>query len=112
MPFKNLGMKSSYYLLFHQDLVIYTLKIFGSTIYPFLRPYKQTKLQPRSKQCVFLSFAARYKGVVCYEICSKKLVLSSHVIYGKNIFPYKIQVRPLSGNTSGLQNTRMPSIIV
>ncbi|KAM1626584.1 hypothetical protein ACFXTN_013569 [Malus domestica] len=112
MPCKILGMKSPYQLLFHQEPMLHTLKIFGSAVYPFLRPYNQNKLQPRSKQCFFLGFAAGYTGVVCYDISSNKLVLSRHVIHDENTFPFKSPKQLSSVKSNNSQGPQLPLIIV
>ncbi|KAM2961779.1 hypothetical protein FF1_031321 [Malus domestica] len=112
MPCKVLGMKSPYQILFKQDPVLHTLKIFGSAVYPFLRPYTKHKLQPRSKQCVFLGFVAGYKGVVCYDLSSTKLVLSRHVVHDETIFPFKPRLQLSSGEFHKVQSTTMSPIIV
>ena len=112
MSCKVLGMKSPYQLLFKQDPVLHTLKIFGYAVYPFLRPYTQNKLQPRSKQCVFLGFAVGYKGVVCYDLSSNKLVLSRHVVHDENTFPFKNRLLLSFGKSNKVQSSTRPPIIV
>ncbi|KAM1097338.1 hypothetical protein ACFX15_014263 [Malus domestica] len=112
MPCKVLGMKSPYQFLFKQDPVLHTLKIFGFVVYPFLRPYTKHKLQPRSKQCAFLGFVAGYKGVVCYDLSSTKLVLSRHVVHDETTFPFKTRLQLSSGKLSKVQSTTMSPIIV
>ena len=112
MPCKTLGMKSPYQLLFHKDPVLHTLKFFGSGVYPFLRPYNHNKLQPRSKLCVFLGFAAGYKGVVCYDRGSNKLILSRHVIHDESVFPYKTQGFPVNGNAGRTQHANISPLVV
>ena len=89
MPCRNLQMKSPYQILFGQNPEIHHLRIFGSAVYPLLRPYNENKLQHRSAQCVFLGFVMGYKGVVCYNLSTKKLLLSIHVIHDEEIFPCK-----------------------
>ncbi|KAM2035287.1 hypothetical protein ACFX16_038395 [Malus domestica] len=61
MPCKGLGMKSPYQVLFGQNPDIHSLKVFGTVVYPLLRPFNNNKLQPRSIQCVCLGFALGYK---------------------------------------------------
>ncbi|KAM1541869.1 hypothetical protein ACFX15_011235 [Malus domestica] len=90
MPSKVLQMKSPYQLLFDKVPDIHNLKVFGTAVYPFLRPYNANKLQARSAQCVFLGYALGYKGVVCYNVETRKMILSRHVIHDESVFPYTI----------------------
>nr|XP_011463643.1 PREDICTED: uncharacterized protein LOC101305369 [Fragaria vesca subsp. vesca] len=88
MPSKSLNMSSPYELLFHEPPDITQLKIFGSSCYPYLRPYAYDKLDPRTTQYVFLGYALGYKGVFCYSISQNKLWMSRHVIHDESVFPF------------------------
>lgn len=96
MPSKSLNMLSSYKLLFHKPPDISHLKIFGSSCYPYLKPYSHDKLDPRTTQCVFLGYALGYKGVFCYNISQNKLWLSRHVIHDETVFPFLVTPPPVS----------------
>lgn len=48
MPSKVLLYASPYFKLFSRHPDLMTLKVFGSAIYPLLRPYNAHKLEPRS----------------------------------------------------------------
>ncbi|KAM1996404.1 hypothetical protein ACFX15_029356 [Malus domestica] len=89
MPSKVLEMKSPYQVLFDKVPEIQNLKVFGTAVYPFLRPYNSNKLQARSVQCVFLGYAMRYNGVICYNVATRK-ILSRHTIHDESTFPCKI----------------------
>lgn len=64
MPCKVLDNRSPYQMLFGENPTIHSLKVFGTAIYPYLRPYNTNKLQIKSSQFVFLGFAIGYKGVI------------------------------------------------
>lgn len=89
MPSKVLTMLPPYYKLFgtHPDLL--SLKVFRSAVYPLLCPYNTHKLEPRSHQCVFLGYSMGYKGVLCYDLQTQKILISRHVIHNEDIFPFK-----------------------
>lgn len=59
-------------------------------IYPYLKPYNCHKLQPRTTQCVFVGYAASYKGVLCYDRLQDKCIISRHVIHDENTYPFKL----------------------
>ncbi|CAL9008157.1 unnamed protein product [Prunus brigantina] len=79
MPSKGLDLQSPYYRLFGLVPDITHVKVFGTAIYPYLRPYTKHKLQPRTAQCVFLGYAPGYKGVICYNPFTGKLSTSIRV---------------------------------
>lgn len=81
-------MVSPFQKLFHKQPEISSLKVFGSTIYPYLRPYNSHKLQARSIQCVFLGYSFGYKGVVYFNMLTGKLLVSKHVVHDEYCFPF------------------------
>ncbi|CAL8176000.1 unnamed protein product [Prunus armeniaca] len=89
MPSKGLDLQSPYYRLFGLVPDITHVKVFATAIYPYLRPYTEHKLQPRTAQCVFLRYAPGYKGVICYNPFTGKLVISRHVIHDETCHPFK-----------------------
>ena len=88
MPAQNLGMQSHFSSLFHKTPAISSIRIFGSAIYPYLKPYNAHKLQPRSSQCVFLGYCFGYKGAICYNRVTDKILISRHVIHNEECFPF------------------------
>lgn len=90
MPCKTLNMQSlGSQLLFGVVHSIQGLKIYGTAVYPYVRPYTHNKLQPRATLCVFLGYASGYKGVNCYHLHSRKFIISRHVIHDESHFPCK-----------------------
>lgn len=89
MGCKALQMNSPFFVLFDKYPSLQDLKIFGSAIYPHLRHYNSSKFQPRTLMCIFLGYASRYKGALCYNLQSKKLILSRHVVHNESLFPAK-----------------------
>lgn len=70
------------------------LRVFGCSCYPLLRPYNSNKLQSRTTKCVFLRYASKYKGYICFEVSKNKVVISRHVKFDETKFPYLILVYP------------------
>lgn len=54
-------------------------------------------------QCLFLGFNIGYKGVLCYNIQTKKFIVSRSVIHDEDVFPFK-QVRD-TNNTRATQKS-------
>jgi hypothetical protein len=65
-----------------------SLRVFGCACWPNLRPYNSRKLAFRSKQCVFLGYSPRHKGVKCLEVSTGRIYISRDVVFDENIFPF------------------------
>ncbi|KAI5350578.1 hypothetical protein L3X38_003469 [Prunus dulcis] len=89
MPCSVLKMDSPYVRLYGHVPDLKSLKIFGSAVYPLLRPYNHHKLEPCSTQCVFLGYSLGYKGFMCFHPQNQKVVLSRHIIHDELVFPMK-----------------------
>lgn len=87
MPCITLKMCSSFTKLFGKKPDVLNLRVFRAAIYPYLRPFNANKLQPRSIQYVFLGYSPGYKGELCYNLLTGKIILSRHVLYDETTFP-------------------------
>ena len=89
LPTLVLHHQSPYFTLYHK-LPAYThLKAFGSSCFPYLRPYNTHKLQYRSLECAFLHYNSHHKGYLCLDIHSGRVYISHHVIFNEDSFPFK-----------------------
>lgn len=82
-------MYSPYAKLFGQSPSLANLKAFGTAVYPYLRPCNVHKLQAMSDMCVFLGYSVGYKGVLCYNRTTKRLLLFRHVVHDESVFPFQ-----------------------
>lgn len=115
MPSRVFDMMSPFQKLFNKQPKIASLKIFGCSIYPYLRPYNTHKLQPRSTQCVFLGYSLGYKGAMCYNIMTRKLLVSRHVIHDESCFPFALiqsNVRSLTQELVQSSSTMSRPVII
>ncbi|KAM0990119.1 hypothetical protein ACFX2C_008681 [Malus domestica] len=87
MPTPVLHMHSPFEKLYHPPPRLDHLRVFGCACYPILKPYKHNKLEPKTTQCIFLGYAAQYKGYICYAIRDHKLIVSRHVVFDEDTFP-------------------------
>lgn len=90
MPCKTLSFSSPYLLLYNKVPKLQSLRIFGSTVFPCIRPYNDHELHFRSTMCVFLGYAMGCKVVICNDPQSRKCIISRHVIFEESIFPAKL----------------------
>ncbi|KAM1941073.1 hypothetical protein ACFX13_028698 [Malus domestica] len=87
MPTPVLAMQSPFAKLYNSPPKLDHLKIFGCACYPSLRPYRSHKLEPKTSECIFLGYAAQYKGIICFNPKDNKLIVSRHVLFDECQFP-------------------------
>lgn len=63
------------------------LKSFRCLCYPWLRPYSASKLHPKSKPCVFLSYSISQCAYKCLDNSTNRVYFSSHVKFIEEVFP-------------------------
>ena len=85
---KSLALEYLYKRLYNNQPDLECMRIFGSAVYPWLRPYNSNKLQPRSERCIFWGYSMGYKEVICYNPNTKRCIISRHVLFDEMVFPY------------------------
>jgi len=89
LPSIILNGKSPYELLHETPPMYLNLKVFGSLCFTCTLENNKTKLQPRSRKCIFLGYKIGIKGYVLLDIMSREIFISKNVIFYENTFPYK-----------------------
>lgn len=64
-------------------------RTFGCSCFSLLRSYNKHKLEPRSKECIFLGLSAHHKGCICLDISGGKISVSRDVVFDEQSFPFK-----------------------
>lgn len=72
--------------LFHKFHSYSSLRIFGCSYFPWLKPYTTSKLDPKSKLCVFLGYSLNNKGYRCPQ--TKRIYISRHVLFHESQFHF------------------------
>ncbi|KAM1161918.1 hypothetical protein ACFX13_001069 [Malus domestica] len=104
LPISGL-LKSPWELLFH-TLPDYTrLRVFGCSCFPWLKPYVHSKLDGKSKQCVFLGYSLQHKGYRCLDIATARVYISRHVQFDENSFPFTTKTSSFSSSTLPISPT-------
>ncbi|KAM2566207.1 hypothetical protein TB1_008743 [Malus domestica] len=98
MPSHVLQNQSPFEILFGAVPLISHLKFFGCACFPLLKPYNSSKLQPKTMKCVFLGYASKYKGYICYAVTNHKFYISRHVIFNEQEFPYRSLLTTIKQN--------------
>ncbi|KAM2192742.1 hypothetical protein ACFX1Q_028395 [Malus domestica] len=109
MPTVVLHNQSPFEILFGTYPILTHLRIFGCACFPLLKPYNSTKLQAKTTKCVFLGYATKYKGYLCYHVSTKKVFVSRHVIFDEQHFPYTDLLTASSNTVSTAHRVVYPS---
>lgn len=88
LPSASIDNYSPYELLYKHLPVLNELKVFGSLCFVSTLHQHRTKLDPRSRKCLFLGYKFGTKGFICYDLHTREILVSRHVIFHENIFPY------------------------
>ena len=88
LPARHLHNVSHWEKLFQQRPVYSSLRVFGSACYPWLKPYNLTKLDPKTRRCVFLGYSLNQKGYKCLDMTSGRIFMSRHAAFNEDVFPF------------------------
>ncbi|KAI0509952.1 hypothetical protein KFK09_010552 [Dendrobium nobile] len=94
--------------LFHKTKPNYSnLKIFGFECFPLNLSHSNHKLQPKSQSCIFLGYSDNYKGYKCLDPSTNKIIMSRHVTFNENVFPFS----KLPNNSSSISDNSCPLLL-
>ena len=92
MPTAVIQNESPYRKLFGKDPNYLKLRLFGCASYPWLRPYKNNKLDASSAACVFVGYSLSQSAYLCLEKSTGRVYVSHHVVFDESTFPFKTTV--------------------
>ena len=87
LPYLAIENEVPYQRLFHKLPKYKFLKVFGCACFPLLRSYNQHKLQPRSKECIFLGYSLSHEGSKCLA-ADDRIYISKDIIFNEIRFPF------------------------
>ena len=86
------------------------LRIYGSIAWVHVHDERRTKLQPKSKKCVFVGYSEVSKAYRCYDSHARIVLISKDVKFDEGIFPHspstcvpttsEISLKPLSSRST------------
>jgi len=61
-----------------------SLHVFGCPVYVMYNSQERTKLDPKSRKCIFLGYADKVKGYRMWDPTARKVVVSRDVVFAEN----------------------------
>ncbi|GJT08977.1 ribonuclease H-like domain-containing protein [Tanacetum coccineum] len=86
LPSTAINNKIPFIKLYNQTPTFEHLRVFGCLCYPHVDV--SHKLEPRSTPCIFLGYPANHRGYRCLDLASNKIIISRHVRFDEDIFPF------------------------
>uniref|UniRef100_A0A803PYD1 Retrovirus-related Pol polyprotein from transposon RE1 n=1 Tax=Cannabis sativa TaxID=3483 RepID=A0A803PYD1_CANSA len=86
LPTVDLKGKSPFEVLYSKVPDYKFLKVFGSTCFPYLRPYQTHKFQYHSVKCLNLGYSEVHKGYKCLSP-QGRIYISRNVTFNESEFP-------------------------
>lgn len=99
LPTKTFTKMTLFQALFQKIPSYDHLRVFGCLCYPNLSSTSPHKLTPRFAPCIFLGFPPNHRGYRCHNFTTQKFIISQHVTFVENNFPYYTLAQNPSGPT-------------
>uniref|UniRef100_A0A453L4I0 Integrase catalytic domain-containing protein n=1 Tax=Aegilops tauschii subsp. strangulata TaxID=200361 RepID=A0A453L4I0_AEGTS len=87
-PCSAINFVTPYFRLLGHHPTYDHMRVFGCLCFPNTVATAPHKLASRSSRCVFLGYPLEHKGYQCLDLNSRKVIISRHVTFDENIFPY------------------------
>lgn len=79
LPTSMLSQQTPFEILFGKQ-PDYSLRVFGCSCFPLLKPYNKHKMNFTSEECTFIGYSPFHKGFKCLT-SSGKVIISKHVTF-------------------------------
>ena len=111
LPSKAIANKTPLTTLFKKPVSYSHLRVFGCLCYPNQNNSTTKKLSPRSSKCILLGYPQLHRGYRCFDLSTKKIIISHHVTFDESTFPYKDSKSTPSSTYEFLEHQTDPSPI-
>ncbi|CAJ2665756.1 unnamed protein product [Trifolium pratense] len=109
LPTPILGNQSPYSKLIRISPDYHKLKCFGCLCFPWIKPYANHKLAPKSTMCVFVGYSADQHAYLCLDPSTGRIYTSRHVKFVETEFPFRSLVaQPITSTTSQTGPLQLP----
>ena len=88
LPTPILGYQSPYFKLHNINPDYHKLKCFRCLCFPWIKPYANHKLAPKSTMCVFVGYSVDQHAYLCLDPTTGKIYTSRHVKFVESKFPF------------------------
>ena len=88
LPTPILKYQSTYFKLHNISPDYHKLKCFGCLCFPWIKPYANHKLAPKSVMCVFVGYSADQHAYLCLDPTTGRIYTSRHVKFVESEFPF------------------------
>jgi hypothetical protein len=109
-PCRTTGITTSHELLLSIPPNYDQLRVFGCLSCPNITATTTHKFSLRSLACVFISYPNDHRGYRCYDIASRRVITSHHVIFDEHHFPFRNS--PRQQQTGAPQPTPVNNTII
>jgi len=93
-PCRATGTMTPHQLLFGNPPSYDLLRVFGCMCFPNQTATAASKLCSRSVACAFLGYPADRRGYICYDMATRWVITSRHVVFTSSSSPFVEHVRP------------------
>ncbi|CAL9232750.1 unnamed protein product, partial [Arabidopsis halleri] len=108
LPSSSIENKIPFSVLFNKAPSYTHLRVFGSLCYPHTN--SGNKLEPRATPSVFLGYPLLHSGYRCFDLKTRKIIISRHVTFNETVFPFKL-TKTQSGSAYDFLDDTEPSSI-
>ncbi|CAJ2664376.1 unnamed protein product [Trifolium pratense] len=109
LPTPILGHQSPYSKPIRISPDYHKLKCFGCLCFPWIKPYANHKLAPKSTMCVFVGYSADQHAYLCLDPSTGRIYTSRHVKFVETEFPFRSLVaQPITSTTSQTGPLQLP----
>lgn len=88
LPTPILGYQSPYSKLLNISPDYHKLKCFECLCFPWIKPYANHKLAPKSAMCVFVGYSADQHAYLCLDPATGRIYTSRHIKFIESDFPF------------------------
>lgn len=99
LPLNFLNYNSSFTLLYIISLDYLSTRVFKCLIFAYSFKHYRTKLDLRSRKCVYLCYKPGDKWHILYDLKNKQIFLSRDTCFYETIFSYTTITPPKNNNT-------------
>ncbi|CAM8883274.1 unnamed protein product [Rhodiola kirilowii] len=112
LPSTVIQGKSPWEKLFNEKPYIDHLRVFGCSCFASTNGHSRDKFDSRAEECVFLGYPNGQKGYKAYCLSTGKIIISRHIVFREEIFPFKRSSDSDIGRSSHLRSIPQVDLVL